>query len=120
MMQPGPVQIMTPVDIIVALSRWVDEHEANAGRDPEALSWHRVAKVSEEAGEVIDAMIQYTGGNPRKQEKVGDPNPVIEELLDTAIAALGAVEHMTGNHGASMALLNNKLRRVGQRAGVLQ
>lgn len=104
---------------LVALSRWVDESEVNQGRDREALTWHRVAKVAEEAGEVIDAMIQASGGNPRKQAHVDDYEPVLKELLDTAVAALGAVEHLTGHRGHATVLMDQHVRRVAERAGLL-
>ncbi len=40
----------------------------------------------------------------------------IAELLDTALAALGAVEHLTGNFGLSMQLLCEKVDKVHARA----
>lgn len=100
---------------IAALSEWIDD--ANADRNPEALTWHRVAKVGEEAGEVIEAMIGLTAGNPRKGQ-THDKAALVEELLDTAVAALGAVEHLMGNAGTSMWLLHDKVRRVADRAGL--
>jgi hypothetical protein len=41
-----------------------------------------------------------------------------EELLDTALTALCAVEHLTANRGRSIGLLNDKIRRVHERAGL--
>lgn len=75
---------------LVALSRWIDG--GNAHRDPEAVTWGRLAKITEEAGEVIEAYIGMTGQNPRKgvTHARGD---VVAELLDIAATALGAVEH---------------------------
>ncbi len=99
---------------VSGISQWVDTSPANAARDPEALGWHRVTKVAEEAGEVVSAWLLYTGGNPRKE--VGPLNDVIEELLDTAIAALGGVEHLTGNSGVALGLMFDKIDRVHERA----
>lgn len=105
------------VDKLIELSRWVDDAPENAHRNPEALTWHRTAKVAEESGEVIEAMIGYTGGNPRKgHSKVA--LHVIEELLDVAVAALGAVEHLREHDGRSMVLLAEKIHRVHARAGL--
>ncbi len=101
---------------VSGISQWVDTSPANAARDPEALGWHRVTKVAEEAGEVVSAWLLYTGGNPRKSP--GSLNDVIEELLDTAIAALGAVEHLTGNLGLSVEMMAEKALRVRSRAGL--
>ena len=87
---------------LAALSKWVDA--ANAHRDPEAILWGRVAKVSEECGEAIAALIGATGQNPRKGV-VGHTGVVVKELLDVAVTALAAVEHIGGNHGTSMDML---------------
>lgn len=102
---------------LVRLSRWVDEHPRNAGRDREALGWHRVTKAVEEAGEALAEWLLFTGGNPRKPEG-STVEPVIEELLDTAVAALGAIEHLRGHQGTALAELVAKLDRVATRAGV--
>jgi hypothetical protein len=101
--------------LLAALSQWIDD--GNAHRDPEAILWGRVAKISEEHGEVIAALIGATGQNPRKgvTHKYQD---VVQELLDVAVTALAAVEHMTGNHGESWTLLAQKIVRVADRAGV--
>lgn len=103
---------------VAALSRWVDTAPCNASRDPEALGWHRVAKVGEEAGEAISAYLGSMGGNPRKGV-CNTREDVSEELLDTALAALGAWEHLTGNQGFSLTALKDKAERVAIRAGLL-
>jgi NTP pyrophosphatase (non-canonical NTP hydrolase) len=100
---------------VVALSRWIDESPINLEKSPEALTWHRVCKVAEEAGEVVKAMIGYSGGNPRKGYS-NDAMDVVEELLDTAIGALSAVEHMTDNQGFAIERLFDKIARVHERA----
>src|SRR5690606_27936114 len=90
----------------------------NAHRDPEAVTWGRIAKLTEESGEVIAAFIGATGQNPRKgvTHTVED---VIAELLDVAVTALGAVEHLTGHEGGALARLDEKIVAVGERAGVV-
>lgn len=91
-------------DALATVSRWIDEAPANAARDPEAATWGRLAKVAEESGEVIAAYIGATGQNPRKgvTHSAGD---VREELLDVALTALAAYEHMTGNQGTCLQAL---------------
>ena len=101
---------------IADISVYIDESEANVERDREALGWHRVTKAAEEAGEVIDAWLRYTGGNPRKGPAPLDD--VIAELLDTANAALAGVEHLTGNSGKALGLLFDKVDAVHERAGL--
>lgn len=104
-------------DALVALSEWIDA--GNAHRDPEAVTWGRLAKITEEAGEVIAAYIGATGQNPRKGVTHGAVD-VVDELLDVAVTALGAVEHMTGHHGAALSMLEHKIEAVAARAGVIQ
>lgn len=65
----------------------------------------------------MDALRGYLGENPRKgATKTLDD--VIDELLDTAVAALGAVEHLTGHDGSALDRLENKIDYVHQRAGL--
>lgn len=104
---------MSTVDELVALSMWIDRH--NQHRDPEANLWSRVTKASEEAAEAQAALRLYLGENPRKAQSE-DPSDVIEELLDTAVAALGAVEHILDHDGVALDLLAQKIRRVAARA----
>jgi hypothetical protein len=106
-------------DQIARISDWVDTSPTNATRDREALGWHRVAKAAEEAGEAISEWLQFTGGNPRKPASPGDTR-VVEELLDTALAALCAVEHLRGNRGVALNLLADKIERVWIRAQAVE
>jgi NTP pyrophosphatase (non-canonical NTP hydrolase) len=94
-------ELVLAAGVLAHLSKWIDEHPDNAARDPEARTWGRLAKVSEECGEVIAAYIGATGQNPRKGVTHTDDN-VRSELLDVAITALCAYEHMTGNRALSL------------------
>jgi NTP pyrophosphatase (non-canonical NTP hydrolase) len=100
---------------LTALSLWIDE--SNAGRDREAVLWGRVSKIGEEFGEVIQALIGATGQNPRKGQThtLAD---VCEELLDVAVTALAAHEHITEHQGLAIEMLEWKILRVAERAGV--
>ena len=102
---------------LIVLSEWIDE--GNSHRDPEAVTWGRIAKITEEAGEVIEAFIGYTGQNPRKgiTHTKGD---VIDELLDVAVTALGAIEHLVGHQGRSLKMLDQKIVKIAMRAGVIR
>jgi hypothetical protein len=103
---------------IVAMSKWIDAHPANVNRSPEAQAWGRISKIAEENGEVIAAYIGVTGQNPRKgvTHKMSD---VLDELLDVAITALGAYEHLTDNAGMSMISLSLKADKIVNRAGII-
>lgn len=83
------------------LSNWIDSYKSMP--DPQWTD-HRVMKVGEESGEVINALHNWRGGNPRKLNTHTEAD-VIKELLDTASAALCAVEHMTGNQCMSVSML---------------
>lgn len=112
----GPVVNMMQAKI-AALSSWIDEAPANAARDKEAALWGRVAKVGEEHGEAIAALVGATGQNPRKGRTHGLTD-VEKELLDVALTALAAVEHLRGNRGCSIELLDEHVQRVYDRAGL--
>lgn len=102
-------------DGIARLSEWIDA--GNAGRDPEAATWARLAKITEEAGEVVAAQIGATGQNPRKGV-THTAQDVQEELIDVAVTALAALEHVRGHDRRSIALLEDKLERTLRRAGL--
>lgn len=85
-------------DEIKALSRWIDEHPQNAARDLEAQLWGRCTKVCEESGEVVDALILFTGQNPRKPA-AGSLADVEKELCDVALTALAAIQHLRDRQG---------------------
>ncbi|MFJ2864255.1 MazG-like family protein [Kitasatospora sp. NPDC087314] len=106
-------------DVLHALSTWIDASPANRRRNAEALLWSRIAKVGEEAGEAVAALIGATGANPRKGT-VGDLADVERELLDVATAALLAVDHLctrAGQPGIAMDRLDQHIRTVAERAG---
>ena len=107
----------TPSEALVALSQWIDA--GNTHRDPEAVTWGYLAKISEECGEVIDAFMGATGFNPRKGVVGSVEVEVVEESLDVAVTALIVIEHITGLHGYALGLLNEKIMRTANRAGVL-
>jgi len=103
-------------DALVALSEWIDE--GNTGRAAEAVTWGRLAKIAEENGEVIEAFIGAIGQNPRKGV-THSMDDVRKELLDVAITALGAYEHLSDHSGTSLAALDEAIVSVGIRAGVV-
>ncbi|MEU3401815.1 MazG-like family protein [Streptomyces filamentosus] len=104
--------------MLIAVSRWIDSAPANQARDPEALLWGRVAKVGEEAGEVIAALVGALGHNPRKG--VHDTMEHVEyELLDVAMTALCAVAHLRSRRGGTpdlLGLLQQHIRTVHERS----
>lgn len=83
--------------------------------DRELVLWRRLTKVSEEAGEVQDALRGWVGENPRKGV-THTRSDVITELLDCAGAALGSVAHLlTEEEPAITDLLRERLEFVASR-----
>ncbi|SRR5712691_8884480 len=103
--------------ILAMISDWIDNSPENLARDPEARTWGRLAKVSEECGEVIGAYIGVTGQNPRKGVNHSQDD-VLKELLDVAITALCAYEHMTGNKAQSLEALFTCIHSTAKRAEI--
>jgi hypothetical protein len=103
---------------IAELSAMIDSHPANRLRSEEAQAWGRLAKIGEEFGEVIGAYIGATNQNPRKGV-THSMDDVRKELLDVALTALAAYEHLTGNEGLAMAaLVDHALSRKDRLATV--
>jgi NTP pyrophosphatase (non-canonical NTP hydrolase) len=103
-----------------AVSRWIDQMPGNQARDNEAQTWGRVAKIAEESGEVVAALIGALGHNPRKGQ-TGSLHDVERELLDVAMTALCAVAHLHGNdpeHADLMQFLADHVEKVAARAGI--
>ncbi|MFF7184379.1 MazG-like family protein [Streptomyces sp. NPDC008222] len=78
-------------DSIGRLQAWLDAHRAHGGADGLLL---RVLKLSEEVGEVAQAVIGATGQNPRKGT-THTWEDVQAELCDVVITALVALRTMT-------------------------
>lgn len=88
---------------VLAISSLIDA-SYSPDLDPEAHRWRRCGKVGEEYGEVTEALLGVVGENPRKGV-THDLSEVRKELLDVALAALGAVAHLDNNAGDPMAAL---------------
>jgi NTP pyrophosphatase (non-canonical NTP hydrolase) len=91
---PDEAPPRTPADIwngIDALWTWIDANRPIGGQDSLLL---RILKLSEEVGEVAEAVIGATGQNPRKgMSHTWDD--VQGELCDVVITALVALRTLT-------------------------
>lgn len=101
---------------VARLSAWIDGSYP-ADIDPELHLRRRIDKLMEEVGETGQALGGYTGENPRKGV-THSREDVMAELLDVAVTALGAWEHMDGNRGRSGHHLSLKLWGVLARVGL--
>src|SRR5690625_6393342 len=88
--------------------------EGNAQLPPQGATWARLAKITEEAGEVVTAHIGATGQNPRKGVTHTRAD-VEEELLDVALTALAALEHLRGHDARSLDLLAARLEATDRK-----
>ena len=96
---------------IAALSHWINSGPTYVGLDFETRGWRRLAKVSEENGEVTEAWLGTIGENQRKgRHKTA--SDVVYELLDVATSALGAMENLGGDIPVALAHLCNGLDYV--------
>ncbi|MFI1026988.1 MazG-like family protein [Streptomyces sp. NPDC020951] len=110
--EPLPPQPAHPVDLwatVDALWAWLDANQAHAGREGLLL---RVLKLSEEVGEVAQAVIGATGQNPRKGVS-HTWDDVQAELCDVVITALVALRTLTPDPEAVFA---RHLARVAERS----
>lgn len=93
------------VHITEWMDNYLDENAPDAYKEqPLAQDWARVTKVSEECGEAVDALIGYTGQNPRKGY-YGDLNDLLTELFDVALTAIYAAQHFTKDSGYTISRL---------------
>ncbi len=102
------------IDELVELIEWMDDDlDENVAEvyksQPLAQDWARVAKITEEAGEAIDALIGMTGQNPRKGV-YGDYDDLYVELCDVALTALYALQHFTGSGDETVDRLLDRAR----------
>ena len=91
------------------LSQWIDASYP-ATMPAELVARRRIRKLAEEVGEAGAAFGGAVGENPRKgvTHTFADMQA---ELLDVVVTALGALEHLTGNHGRSVHAVANRLLR---------
>jgi hypothetical protein len=98
------------------LSAWID-----AGKPPhisdDAQLWHRLGKISEENGELTEALIGVLGMNPRKgfSHTWAD---VDKEILDVIVTGFCAMEHRHSNAGVVAEMVLGHVRGLMTRAGL--
>lgn len=103
-------------DQIAEIDDWLDGEVGDRyQREPLAQDWARVAKVAEEAGEAIDALIAWTGQNPRKPQRDEARGEMLDELADTAMTAILGMQHFTKDADHTMQLVWAKLDRIYER-----
>lgn len=83
-------------DIVTRVDEVLDKKVSDIYKEqPLAQDWARVAKITEEAGEAIAELILATGQNPRKGIDAHAHKRLLQELADTAMTAVYAIQHFT-------------------------
>lgn len=78
---------------------------------PLAQDWARAAKTGEEVGEVIDALIGYTGQNPRKGIH-GEQLDMLKELADVVFTGILGIQHFTKDVDLTADILAASLNKL--------
>src|SRR5260221_12993312 len=90
------------------MENWRDENTGELYKnEPLAQDWARICKVSEELGKAVNAFIGTTGQNPRKG-LTHDMDDVLEELADTALTAIYAIQHFTKNEQDTYGIITGR------------
>lgn len=82
-----------------------------------AQDWARVAKVIEEGGEAVDALIGVTGQNPRKGV-YGDTAHLLDELADVAMTGIYAIQHFTKDRAETRRIVLARADHHAARVGI--
>lgn len=101
---------------IQEVDNWLDSELPDEYKENElAQDWARIAKLVEEAGEVVNAFILMTKQNPRKVDYHADIEDVIKELCDCAFTAILAIQHFTKDTGETERFLWDRLVSLRER-----
>lgn len=102
----------TSLELNATLSDYFDAWLLNTEQTHLAyILYARTAKLMEECGEVMEAVIGYTGDNPRKG-KTHTIEDVQSELCDVILTALCALHTTTHDALADARLVNERIRFV--------
>ena len=102
--------------IIHNVDEWLDSDVSVTYREqPLGQDWARVAKVAEEVGEAIDALIGCTGQNPRKGH-YGEVEDLLGELADVAMTGMFAIQHFTKDNARTASVIMAALEKAAARA----
>ena len=103
------------LQVIRAIDNYLDtEVDVQYKEQPLAQDWARVGKVIEELGESIRALIGFTGQNPRKK-MTHTLDDLFEELADTALTALFAMQHFAKDDKTVALILSARLKTLYER-----
>lgn len=105
---------------LAEFSTYIDDRQAEEVFSANEGVYARVAKITEEAGELSGALLRYNGHNVIKEDGEPTAEDIGKHILSVAIAALGAYEHWTGNQGLSVPALEAQVRSLRELTGGVQ
>lgn len=112
----GAITLERVLAIIHLVDRWLDSEVAPGYQEqPLAQDWARVTKAGEEVGEAIDALIGFTGQNPRKGT-YGSLDDLLKELGDIAMTGMFAIQHFTKDTAWTASVIGAALEKAAARA----
>jgi NTP pyrophosphatase (non-canonical NTP hydrolase) len=104
---------------VTEVNNWIDSDVPIEYQRPSlAQDWARIAKITEEAGEVVEAFILMTGQNPRKESDLGfweHREELLGELADVVACGVLAIQHFTGDWNETERVLWDKLVSLRER-----
>lgn len=101
--------------VIELVDMWLDSSVNGDYLDqPLGQDWARISKIAEELGEATAAFIGITGQNPRKGIH-GSMDDLLDELADTALTAILAIQHFSKSSADTRQRLMSKQEKIYQR-----
>lgn len=83
---------------LVEFSEYINSQQ----RNDSALTIIRLAKIGEQAGEVLGDFIRADGRNILKEDGEVEIDEVADRVLSVAFCALAAYEHLMGHDGSAL------------------
>lgn len=103
--------------VVEQIDRVIDQRTSQLYRDqPTAQDWARVSKIIEELGEAIAELISWTGQNYRKGANILGYDRMLDELADTGLTAIYAIQHFTKDIRTTALVLDKAAIRHMERA----
>jgi hypothetical protein len=83
--------------------------------DATAQDLRRISEITKALGKAIQDHIGATGQNPRKGTDLQGYNKMLDELADTALTAILAIQHFTKDIHQSSGIIQGRLTRTYMR-----
>ena len=105
-------------EVIRCADLWLDGAVSDMYKDqPLAQDWARTAKVAEEVGEAIAALIGWSGQNPRKGV-THELKELLGELADCMVTGVLAIQHFTKDSESTLEIVQASFDKLAGRIPV--